>query len=191
MNIGSAINIRGDPIVAQNSGGRLEVFAVNAANNQLYHKWQNIASNSDSWSAWVNIGSGITIRGTPIVAKNLDGRLEVFAVNAANNQLYHKWQTKAGDSNSWSAWEVLGLNVKSGTNPVIVSNKDGRLEVFAVNAANNQLYHKWQNSPNSRYQLVCLGEHWQCNNHKRRSCNSDELRWKIRGLRSKPRGQRK
>ncbi|MGI0042908.1 MAG: S8 family serine peptidase, partial [Nitrososphaeraceae archaeon] len=148
--LGSAITVRGDPIVAQNSDGRLEIFAVSAANNQLYHKYQTSPSSSNSWSAWINTGSAITIRGDPIVAKNSDGRLEIFAVSAANNQLYHKWQTKAGDSKSWSsAWQSLGGNIKSTTEPVIVSNSDGRLEIFAVSSVDSKLYHKWQTVPSN------------------------------------------
>jgi hypothetical protein len=148
-NLGSAITTRGNPIVAKNPDGRLEVFAVNAANNQLYHKWQTSAGSSSSWSLWYNTGSAITIRGDPVIGKNSDGRLEVFAINAANNQLYHKWQTSAGSSNSWSAWENIGSAITIRGEPVISINSDGRLEVFAINAANNQLYHKWQTSAGS------------------------------------------
>jgi hypothetical protein len=147
--IGSLITIRGDPIVSQNSNGRLEIFAVNAANNVLYHKWQNTAGNSNSWSTWQSLGSAITIRGDPVIARNSDGRLEIFAVSSANNQLFHKWQTSPGSSNSWSLWQNIGSAITIRGDPVIASNSDGRLEIFIVNAVNHQLYHKWQTSPGS------------------------------------------
>jgi hypothetical protein len=135
---------RGDPVVAQNKDGRLEVFAVDLVDNYLWHQWQKKAGDSQSWSGWTRLGSTITIKGDPIIAKNTDGRLEIFAVNAANNQLYHKWQTIAGNSNSWSIWHNIGSAITIRGEPVIASNSDGRLEVFVVNAANNQVYHKWQ-----------------------------------------------
>ena len=77
-----------------------------------------------------------TLKGNPTVAINSDGRLEVFAVSAINNQLYHRWQTTAGSTTAWSAWTSLGGNIKS--DPAVAVNSDGRLEVFAV-SADNQL----------------------------------------------------
>ena len=108
----------------------------------LFHKWQNTAGTTTSWSAYQHLSGSILSQGA--VAINPDGRLEVFAI-AANNQLYHRWQNAPGSS-SWSAWTSLGGDLIG--NPAVIANQDGRLEVFVV-AANNQLYHRWQNAPGS------------------------------------------
>jgi glucose/arabinose dehydrogenase len=67
------------------------VFAVSAGNNQLYHKSQTSAG-STTWTQWLHLGNAINLRDNPIVARNSDGRLEVFAVGN-DNGLWHKWQT--------------------------------------------------------------------------------------------------
>jgi hypothetical protein len=85
---------------------------------------------------------GGNLKGDPAVARNLDGRLEVFVV-AATNTLYHKWQSSVG-SNTWSAWTSLGGNIKS--IPAVAANSDGRLQVFVV-AVDNGLYDRWQLTP--------------------------------------------
>ena len=124
-------NLVGDPAVALNSDGRLEVFAVSAVNNQLYHIWQTTAGSTTAWSAW-------TCHGDPAVARNNDGILEVFVIGANGNALFNKWQNTAGTTtNSWSAFQSLGGNIKS--SPAVAVNSDGRLEVFAVSAS-NELY---------------------------------------------------
>jgi hypothetical protein len=72
--------------------------------HSLYHAWQTSASNG--WSGWVNEGAvgGGFIFGAPAIARNGDGRLEIFAV-AADGNVYHKWQTVA--SNGWGPWTLL------------------------------------------------------------------------------------
>jgi len=60
--------------------------------------------------------------------------------------MYHKWQNTAGTTTSWSSYQSLDGTLKS--NPAVAMNTDGRLETFAV-GGNNQLYHRWQNSPGS------------------------------------------
>ena len=43
----------------------------------------------------------------PTVARNGDGRLEIFIVGP-KEEIYHKWQTSAKDSNLWSdGWVTL------------------------------------------------------------------------------------
>jgi hypothetical protein len=60
--------------------------------------------------------------------------------------LYHKWQSTAGSTSSWSAWTSVGGDLIS--NPSVIANQDGRLEAFVVSSS-NELYHKWQTSPGS------------------------------------------
>jgi hypothetical protein len=135
-----------DPIGIANNDGRLQVFVV-GTNNQLYYKTQS-APNSDTWStAWTSLGGGIKADTSPAVARNNDGRLQVFVVGT-NNQLYYKTQS-APNSDTWStAWTSLGGGLRANTDPIGIANNDGRLQVFVV-GTNNQLYYKTQSSPNS------------------------------------------
>jgi hypothetical protein len=94
------------PVVGPGADGRLELFLTGSDGN-IYHAWQTQASNG--WSAWVSEGSaggGFDSFGAaaPGLGRNGDGRLELFAV-ARDGNLYHKWQTAAG--NGWSPWAEL------------------------------------------------------------------------------------
>ena len=135
-----------DPIGIANNDGRLQVFVV-GTNNQLYYKTQS-SPNSNTWSpAWTSLGGGIKADTSPAVARNSDGRLQVFIVGT-NNQLQYLAQTAAGSS-TWSpTWTSLGGGLRANTNPIGIANSDGRLQVFVV-GTNNQLLYKTQSSPNS------------------------------------------
>jgi hypothetical protein len=59
--------------------------------------------------------------------------------------LYHRWQTKPGGS--WNhTWESLGGKWPDDSDPVVVVNTDGRIEVFMV-GNDKVLYHRWQTKP--------------------------------------------
>ena len=134
-----------DPIGIANDDGRLQVFVV-GTNNQLYYKTQS-SPNINTWSpAWTSLGGGIKADTSPAVARNSDGRLQVFVVGT-NNQLQYRAQT-ADDSSTWSpAWTSLGGGLRANTDPIGIANNDGTLQVFVV-GTNNQLYYKTQSSPN-------------------------------------------
>jgi PASTA domain len=91
------------PVVAPGADGRLELFLTGGDGN-MYHAWQTSASNA--WSDWVNEGTpgGGFITAAPALARNGDGRLEIFAL-AIDGNIYHKWQTAA--SNGWGLWTLL------------------------------------------------------------------------------------
>ena len=111
----------------------------------MYHKWQNTAGSTSSWSAWTSLGGDLIA--DPSVVANQDGRLEAFVVGS-DNRLHHKWQTSPGSSSSWTLFQSLEGNVRADSNPAVIANSDGRLEVFVI-GADNKLYHKWQTSPGS------------------------------------------
>jgi hypothetical protein len=82
--------------------------------------------------------------GAPFVARNADGRLEVFALGT-DGQIYHMWQLVP--NGSWSGWGALaGAALASA--PAVGTNADGRLELVAV-AGDGSLQHAWQTAPNS------------------------------------------
>lgn len=76
------------------------------------------------------------------VAKNADGRIEVFKINA-DGELHHKWQRTPGGN--WSPWSSLGGSFLPGI--VVTTNSDGRLEIFCIDKVTRALRHTWQNDP--------------------------------------------
>jgi len=115
---------RGDPAVARNDDGRLELF-VRGSNDQLYSNTQ--ATAGGNWSGWIPQG-GI-LRSAPAVGVNADGRLEVF-VRGTTGGLYHMWQLNAGGP-AWSGWKPLGGGGALTSDPAVRLNFLGGLEVFA------------------------------------------------------------
>jgi acylphosphatase len=96
----------------------------------------NLMYPRSGWSAYHRLGGVLT--SDPAVARNRDGRLEVF-VRGTDNALYNIWQTAA--NNGWSGFGGLGGVLT--TEPSVISNLDGRLEVF-VRGTDNALWHIWQ-----------------------------------------------
>jgi hypothetical protein len=139
------------PTVGQNADGRLEVFTVDP-NNQLYQRWQKTASNKSQWNdeGWVPLGGPLL--DDPVVVRNTDGRLELFAVYGNNRTLCHRWQTtKNSNTGRWewsNGWDPLGGYWSARSTPAVALNADNRLEVFMV-GKNQQLYHTWQKSRDS------------------------------------------
>ncbi|HVY47416.1 MAG TPA: GH25 family lysozyme [Minicystis sp.] len=83
------------------------------------------------------------VAGGLAVARNADGRLEVFGVDASGD-VTTTFQT--APNSGWSGWYSLGASNLAGT-PTVGTNADGRLEVFARSNDKN-LYHAWQDAPN-------------------------------------------
>src|ERR1017187_6816028 len=82
--------------------------------------------------------------GQPVLGKNADGYLEVFKVEA-DGELLHRWQKRA--SGDWSSWASLGGAVLPGI--AVVTNADGRMEVFGVDQASHTLEYVSQVASNS------------------------------------------
>lgn len=130
--------------LAASADGRMELFARGNDGN-LWHIWQTAVNNG--WSNWFSHGSppGVLINGSPILAPNLDGRLQLFV--SANGGLWSIVQ--ATPSGSWSIWASLGRPGATALtdSAVVAASADGRLEVF-VQGADQALWHIWQTTPN-------------------------------------------
>ena len=83
----------GNPAVARNAAGRLEVF-MRGADARMYQNWQTAPNNG--WAGWHAMGG--SWHRDPVVGRNKDGRLELFVVGD-DKQLYQAWQT--APSNGW------------------------------------------------------------------------------------------
>jgi hypothetical protein len=135
------------PALVSNDRGRLEVFAVSM--DAINHVWQT--STEGGWSA-IDVLSGVQGVGRPVVARNADGRLEVF-VGDPDGEIRHNWQhTPNGD---WVAsvgrWpSLLGVRVGKEPQPAVGANADGRLELF-VAAGDGGLHHAWQRYANGGF----------------------------------------
>src|SRR5437016_2192291 len=81
---------------------------------------------SQSPPAWKNL-QGV-LAGSPVVARNADGRVEVFAV-APNHILYNRSQDSPNGRFVGNWQPIIGISVNG--DPVIAKNADGRLEIFA------------------------------------------------------------
>ncbi len=148
--------------VEANADGRLEVFGSNArqpdGQNNVYHAWQ--LTPGGGWSGWAILPGYLT--GVSL-ARNRDGRLELFGVNthqpSGQNNVYHAWQLTPGGG--WSGWAILPGQL---TSVAVEANADGRLEVFGSNArqpdGQNNVYHA---AADSGWRVVGLGNHNQNN----------------------------
>jgi photosystem II stability/assembly factor-like uncharacterized protein len=146
-------SLANEPVVARNGDGRLELFIVNAEDGRLYHKWQTTPNGRQWSSGWDPLNAPSLPQDAPTVARDGDGRLELFMVGM-DGKLYHCWQTTVENSSTkWSHnWEVLGTTTTAKTeikwrltsNPVVARNGDGRLELFMV-GADDKIYHCRQN----------------------------------------------
>jgi hypothetical protein len=82
--------------------------------------------------------------GTASLARNKDGRLELFAVGLAG-EVFHRWQVSPGGT--WSSWARLDGTVSS---MAAETNADGRIELFAVGTAGD-VYRRAQVSPGGNW----------------------------------------
>lgn len=119
-------------------GGVLAVFAVEA-DGTLGRIFE--PAPGAGFSSWERFG--FRLISAPAVARNTDGRLELFGARPGG-RLGHLWQEVAGEMRGWSSWEELGPPISG--DPAVCANADGRLEVFAA-GSEGRLGHMWQISP--------------------------------------------
>ncbi|HEX8567982.1 MAG TPA: hypothetical protein VF648_20255 [Pyrinomonadaceae bacterium] len=112
------------------AGGRVYIAARSPLDNAVWINHQ--ITRGGTWAGWTRF-DGETFY-SPTLAKNGDGRLELF-VRGTDNRVWHRWQT--APNGGWSGWQVLNessrvtayLNGSSGG--VAVGNNSGGLEIFA------------------------------------------------------------
>lgn len=151
----------GDPVAALDVDGRLEIFKVDHTNGQLYYRWQISPGDSSQWSkGWDPLEGYWSPRRTPAITQNDDGRLEIFMVGV-DGRLYHRWQISRNSTTggwewyrNWDPMNWTPLEKEQwppSSNPTVVRNTDGRLEVFMVDSK-GQFYHTWQTAKNDSSQ---------------------------------------
>ncbi len=128
-------SLAGPPVVALNSDGDPEVFALDADGSLVHGYFDN-----GSWQGWGALPGGRVFAGVPSVGTNFDGRLEVFA-RTSSGALEHVWQLPAHPGR-WGGPLVLMNGIVS--DPAAYSTVGGRIETFAV-APDGRVLHSWQN----------------------------------------------
>jgi hypothetical protein len=118
----------GAPVVAQDSDGRLEVFALGADHN-LWLSFQQAANGS--WFGWVPLQATVktSFVGAPATVRNQDGRLQVF-IRGSDQNLWTNIQKT--DGGAWAGWVPLATKTPFAGDPIVGQDTDGRLEVFAL-----------------------------------------------------------
>jgi hypothetical protein len=98
----------------------LEAFVIGSDGN-LHHIWQ--LGSWKGWSGWgdslgappggiaapTTVGDFPQLYPGPLVARNADGRLDVFVVESRNYVIWHRYQN--APNSGWSDWQRLGLLV--------------------------------------------------------------------------------
>ena len=130
----------------QDADGTLEVFGINSTNGAVNQITRAVTGGGTNWSSWTNFGTVTAMAGITI-CQDEDGHWELFAVNRANSEVYHRWQVPP-TKNWFPIWESLGGSAKPYL--AVGRNKDGSVEIFAIDATNGvTLNHKRQISANS------------------------------------------
>lgn len=129
----------------KNSDGRLEAFSI-GTDGSMHHTWETCTGGCDTWSGWYGLGTGKWTR-TPVVARNSNGSLEVFAVKLATDTTYNNAPHHISQLDGWGGWSSLDGQTRVGR-PAVGVNSDGRLELF-VRGDDRKLYNKWQTAVNS------------------------------------------
>jgi hypothetical protein len=136
-------NVAG-PVAAGRSGdGRVEVFVI-ALNGSMWNIRQTRANGG--WSGWNDLGSagGGGFEDRPAVARNADGRLELFA-KGTDGVLWRRRQLQVSPTTGWSDWVSEGAAPGGALidHPVVGRSPDGHLEVF-MTAVDGNVWHKRQ-----------------------------------------------
>jgi subtilisin family serine protease len=128
----------GTPTAAVNQNGAVELFASDPS-GELWHSEQTFAE--DGFPDESRLVSGFP-GGNLAIGRNGDGRVEIFD-DRPDGTVVHAWQTSP--NGSWSTAGLLPSSVGSIPAPLqIMSNLDGRLELFAPQSGN----HNYQLRPN-------------------------------------------
>lgn len=146
------IVFHGSPAVAGHADGRLHVAAT-GFDRRVWEIEQTAPDNG--WSEWGVVRLADLKFGRPALARNSDGRLEVFAVaDQGGWAVWHAWQATPGGQ--WSGWRSFGPPGSGASGMLTVgANDDGRLELFSSEEPNKgsavffegHMFHRYQHTP--------------------------------------------
>jgi hypothetical protein len=128
----SGAQIRPGFAIGQNLNGRLEIFGV--AKN--FRAMTNMQTDSGGWAGWTLLTSSADASAPRAsgaehllpnlaVARNVDGRLEVFGIGAGGLVWHIAQQSPDGP---WGNWSLINIRLRPGF--IVGQNSDGRLQIF-------------------------------------------------------------
>jgi len=116
---------------------------------------QSMATDFGQWGHHAPTPATASFQTSRRTAQNADGRLETFTLRRIDHAVWHIAQTAA--NGSWGGWSSLGPILDQdgrpytgSSNPVVGTNADGRLQVFAI--AGGRLYTTFQLAGGGWYQ---------------------------------------
>ncbi|MFC7344466.1 N-acetylmuramoyl-L-alanine amidase [Saccharopolyspora griseoalba] len=131
-------SMSGDPVVTTSPDGVVVLLAI-GDDEQLY-----VMSHADRGGTWSALGGEFT--GTPAVALNQHGRVQVFARGTNGAMHTAEQQTDVG---GWSGWTSLGGELEG--DPVAISRPDGTCTLFAV-ARGGEMHTTTQQGPDTSWE---------------------------------------
>jgi hypothetical protein len=130
--------------------GAISVFMQDDSSGDIFSRSQKAANGSTGWEeSWTSVGSVGGFEDFAVAASPKSLQTQAVAVLPFSNDF---WVTSksgfiAGQA-AWSAWS-FGFAPPPGIagfgNLVLQPNQDGRLELFAFDSGNSNLWHTWQN----------------------------------------------
>lgn len=130
------------PAAGLGVGDRLHVLALAADRSALLHRAQ-LDGAADTWGPWEVFGG--PAGAVPTLARDADGRLEVFSLGPGGTSLDHRVQRADG---GWEPWERFGG--PAGAAPSVAADAAGRLHVVALGPDGRNLAVRRQSAPGSR-----------------------------------------
>lgn len=147
------VALRGQPVVAQNKDGRLEVFML-GTDGAVWHIFQDPAA-PDGWSPrrWHSLEGGPF--SSVAAGAHADGRLVVFAVaqpsaDASTHAPNTIWQREQAQTGGWSAWRPFDrpAGPPTVTDPALALDANKQLQLWLRIDRSGHLYQLKQTAPN-------------------------------------------
>ena len=132
--------------VGANADGRLELFGNTPNDNRVWRTFQTVGGDGARWKgSWEELYQSSDQRTSLAVARNLDGRLQLFGIRPSDKTIWHTSQVAA--NGDWDkTWVQIGGDDDKLRSIVVGRNQDGRLEVFGL-GPDNRIWHTWQIAP--------------------------------------------
>lgn len=125
------------PTAHRDAAGRLHVVA-RADDTSIWINFQT--SPNGGWAGWQQHGG--PGGGRPFLARNGDGRLELFVKGAGNDRIWHRWQLTA--NGSWADWQPLNesssFQPSVGEDVFVTNGPGGFLHLFVTDSEANVIH---------------------------------------------------
>lgn len=193
--LGDPLNGAGGPHhpagLGRNQDGRMEVFIPSGYSPEVWYRSQKQPEGYD-WNEWRSLGfpsgEGAVGAQPPTVARNKDGRLEVYL--ALGTDIWHTWQSRA-NHDQWVPWRSLGSPAAGAEVgwPTVIPDRQGRLQLFA--SSGPAVWSRRQHAPGQAWDewTMLPAEPGDGGEPKLAAGAQDDGRLVVFALRDKPNGK--